>query len=90
MTWGTTTQNGDPAIHQEVERAEAPAADHVLERLAPRPPLDHGVEALAVHEMVLAPVLLAGARLAGGGGDGELELRHALSQGADEGALAHA
>jgi hypothetical protein len=41
-------------------------------------------------EVVIDPVLLAGPRRAGGGGDRQLESRNALAQRSDERALAYA
>jgi hypothetical protein len=57
----------------------------VLEELAARQAL---LELLEAEEVVVAPVLLARPRLAGGRGDRQVVLREPLAQALDERALA--
>ena len=49
---------------------------------------DAAIELRVVEEVVVHAVLLPRPRIAGGGGDGELELGHALEQVANERSLA--
>jgi hypothetical protein len=57
----------------------------VLQEVAARKAL---LELLEAEEVVVAPVLLARPRLAGGGGDREVELREPLAQPLDQRSLA--
>jgi hypothetical protein len=57
----------------------------VLEEVPAREPLLELVEA---EEVVVAPLLLARPRLAGGGGDRQVEVRKALAQALDQRSLA--
>ena len=51
---------------------------------------DTALELLAIHEVIVGAVALAGARRARGGRDRQLEVRVALQQAPDQGPLADA